>query len=98
MQCSAILDFLLTEFCVLLLALWSVVIGAQTICQHEAPDPVDVVTRVSVDRRRLFIRSLSSDQLRIHIHYDESITVLNDFDFIRVSTSVLLSLDLWKTV
>ncbi|KAA0198737.1 Leishmanolysin peptidase [Fasciolopsis buskii] len=95
MQCSAILDFLLTEFCVLLLALWSVVIGAQTICQHEAPDPVDVVTRVSVDRRRLFIRSLSSDQLRIHIHYDESITVLNDFDFIRYNV-VEVAAEFWR--
>ncbi|THD20901.1 Leishmanolysin peptidase [Fasciola hepatica] len=95
MQCTAIRALLLMRFCVFLLTLCNVANSAYTLCQHDALNLTDVVTRVSVNPRRISTRSSSGDHLRIHIHYDESITVLNDFDYIR-NNVVEVAAEFWK--
>ncbi|GAA48105.1 leishmanolysin-like peptidase [Clonorchis sinensis] len=60
-------------------ATWS----SATRCKHEVPPVSSVITRVAVYSKRRFLRQLSPSSLRIHVHYDESIRLLSDFDEIK---------------
>ncbi|VDP70289.1 unnamed protein product [Echinostoma caproni] len=63
--------------------------SVETLCRHEIANASDIVTRVALTAGRLFVRQSPPDQLRIHIHYDQSIQVLEEFDHVRKCRSIV---------
>ncbi|KAA3677918.1 leishmanolysin-like peptidase [Paragonimus westermani] len=83
--------------CLLILYVFSriLLIASATVCLHSFEDPTSIVTRVSLPGRRRISRQAANLSLHIHVHYDESVIKVREFEDIRKNI-LNVAVDFWQ--
>ncbi|KAF8561840.1 hypothetical protein P879_07954 [Paragonimus westermani] len=83
--------------CLLILCVFSriLLIASTTVCLHSFEDPTSIVTRVSLPGKRRISRQPANLSLHIHVHYDESVIKVREFEDIRKNI-LNVAVDFWQ--
>ncbi|KAF5404300.1 hypothetical protein PHET_01363 [Paragonimus heterotremus] len=83
--------------CFLSLCMFSRILltDSTTVCFHSVEDPTSVVTRVSLPAKRRISRQPVNLSLHIHVHYDESVIRVREFEDIKKNI-LNVAVDFWQ--